>query len=291
MTISTNRNLVRDGAARALVVARPSLAASARPASPPSRRAGGGVQSDVAVAAQKTYVAPATSTSTTCSPRAATPGNLRLRPAVDAAHLDHSRVHALAGHRLRLRRRDQEDARRPDLGRRPSPGAVGDQGRLRRPLAVHQRDERPHRAHRPARLQDQADPRPGPQPARQPRLVVRHAEHGVRDDGDPLLGAGAAAPGGVDKYATDYNGIIAGVKIDPQVRRDVAGLADPDAAVRLRPGRRRQAASDGWMFFTCYNSERATGKLEVKASQRDRDYIAAVDWRAARRRSPRARAT
>ena len=35
------------------------------------------------------------------------------------------------------------------------------------------------------------------------------------------------------------------------------------------------------MFFTCYNSERATGKLEVTASQRDRDYIAAVDWKAA----------
>ena len=35
------------------------------------------------------------------------------------------------------------------------------------------------------------------------------------------------------------------------------------------------------MFFTCYNSERATGKLEVTASQRDRDYIAAVDWKSA----------
>ena len=39
--------------------------------------------------------------------------------------------------------------------------------------------------------------------------------------------------------------------------------------------------SDGWMFWTCYNSERATGKLEVTASQADRDYIAAVDWKAA----------
>ena len=30
------------------------------------------------------------------------------------------------------------------------------------------------------------------------------------------------------------------MKIDPKTRRDVAGLADPDAAVRLRPRRRRQ---------------------------------------------------
>ena len=37
--------------------------------------------------------------------------------------------------------------------------------------------------------------------------------------------------------------------------------------------------SDGWMFWSSYNTERATGKLEVTASQRDRDYIAAVNWR------------
>ncbi len=40
-------------------------------------------------------------------------------------------------------------------------------------------------------------------------------------------------------------------------------------------------ASDGWVFFTSYNTEKATGKLEVTSTQRDRDYIAAVDWRLA----------
>ena len=39
--------------------------------------------------------------------------------------------------------------------------------------------------------------------------------------------------------------------------------------------------SDGWFFLTAYNSERATGKLEVTASQRDRDYIVAINWREA----------
>src|SRR3970282_491913 len=34
-------------------------------------------------------------------------------------------------------------------------------------------------------------------------------------------------------------------------------------------------------FWTCYNSERATGKLEVTSTQKDRDYIAAVNWREA----------
>ena len=64
-------------------------------------------------------------------------------------------------------------------------------------------------------------------------------------------------------------------------RRDVAGLADPDAAVRLRPRRCGQGSRTAGCSSRRYNTERATGKLEVTASQRDRDYIAAVDWRAA----------
>jgi nitrous-oxide reductase len=90
---------------------------------------------------------------------------------------------------------------------------------------------------------------------------------------------GTYAP--VDKYATDYKGVIAGIKIDPKT-----GEMTPAYEILMPPfdydiGDAGKKASDGWMFFTAYNTERATGKLEVTASQRDRDYIAAVDWRAA----------
>jgi nitrous-oxide reductase len=86
---------------------------------------------------------------------------------------------------------------------------------------------------------------------------------------------------GIDKYATDYKGIIAGVKIDP-----ASGEMSLAWQILMPPfdydlGDAGKLASDGWMFFTSYNTERATGKLEVTASQRDQDYIAAVDWRAA----------
>jgi len=86
---------------------------------------------------------------------------------------------------------------------------------------------------------------------------------------------------GLDKYATDYKGIIAGVKIDP-----TSGEMSLAWQLLMPPfdydlGDAGKLASDGWMFLTSYNSERATGKLEVTASQRDQDYIAAVDWRAA----------
>jgi nitrous-oxide reductase len=86
---------------------------------------------------------------------------------------------------------------------------------------------------------------------------------------------------GVDKYAAEYKGVIAGIRIDPK-----SGDMSVAWQIVLPPfnydiGDSGKRTSDGWMFFTTYNTERATGKLEVTASQRDRDYIAAINWRAA----------
>ena len=86
---------------------------------------------------------------------------------------------------------------------------------------------------------------------------------------------------GVDKYATEYKGIIAGIKIDPQSGEMSLGWQILMPPFDYDLGDAGKLASDGWMFFSSYNTERAIGKLEVTASQRDQDYIAAVDWRAA----------
>jgi nitrous-oxide reductase len=85
----------------------------------------------------------------------------------------------------------------------------------------------------------------------------------------------------VEKYATDYKGVVAAIKIDPKT-----GHMTPTYQILMPPfdydlGDAGKKVSDGWMFFTSYNTERGIGKLEVTASQRDRDYIAAIDWRAA----------
>ncbi|HVP62413.1 MAG TPA: Sec-dependent nitrous-oxide reductase [Myxococcaceae bacterium] len=90
---------------------------------------------------------------------------------------------------------------------------------------------------------------------------------------------GTALP--VEKYATDYKGILAGIKIDPKSGEMSLGWEIMMPPFDYDLGDAGKKVSDGWMFFTCYNSERATGKLEVTASQKDRDYIAAVDWRLA----------
>ena len=39
--------------------------------------------------------------------------------------------------------------------------------------------------------------------------------------------------------------------------------------------------SHDWFFFSCYNSEKASTLLEVNASQKDKDFIMAVNWKKA----------
>jgi nitrous-oxide reductase len=85
----------------------------------------------------------------------------------------------------------------------------------------------------------------------------------------------------IDRYASDYKGVLVAVKIAPDTGEMSVGWQVLVPPFHYDIGDAGKGVSDGWMFWTSYNTERATGKLEVTASQRDRDYIVAVDWRAA----------
>jgi nitrous-oxide reductase len=85
----------------------------------------------------------------------------------------------------------------------------------------------------------------------------------------------------IDKYATEYKGVVVAIKIDPKSGQMSLGWQIMTPPFDWDLGDAGKKVSDGWMFWSGYNAERATGKLEVTASQRDRDYIAAVDWKAA----------
>jgi len=87
----------------------------------------------------------------------------------------------------------------------------------------------------------------------------------------------------VEDYAKEFRGIIAGIKVDPKDGTMSMGfeiLMPPFAWDLADAGK---GPSEGWEFFTCYNSEAAFDSLEIKASQAEMDYIAAVDWRAAQK--------
>jgi nitrous-oxide reductase len=86
----------------------------------------------------------------------------------------------------------------------------------------------------------------------------------------------------VADYKKDFNGIIAGVKVDKDGHMSLGfEIITPPFDWDLADA--GKGPSHGWQFFTCYNSEEAYDSLEVKASQNEMDYLAAVDWRAAQK--------
>ena len=90
---------------------------------------------------------------------------------------------------------------------------------------------------------------------------------------------GTYAP--TSRYATDYKGILSGIKIDSATgEMSVAWqIVTPPFDWDLAATGREISAD--WVVWSSYNTERATGRLEVTASQRDRDYITFVNWRKA----------
>ncbi|GAA4300899.1 Sec-dependent nitrous-oxide reductase [Nibribacter koreensis] len=82
-------------------------------------------------------------------------------------------------------------------------------------------------------------------------------------------------------YEKEFRGSISFIKVDPD-----KGDMDLDFQI-LVPGFDYDLANGGkgpsedWVFFTTYNSEKAGTLKEVGASQNDKDYLAAVNWKLA----------
>ena len=85
----------------------------------------------------------------------------------------------------------------------------------------------------------------------------------------------------IEDYATKYKGVVAGIKVDGKTGKMSLGWEVLMPPFNYDLGDAGKGPSKDWGFWTCYNSERATGRLEETATQKDRDYVAAVNWRAA----------
>lgn len=85
----------------------------------------------------------------------------------------------------------------------------------------------------------------------------------------------------IEDYATKYKGVVAGIKVDPKTGTMSLGWEILMPPFNYDLGDAGKGPSKDWGFWTCYNSERATGKLEVTSTQKDRDYVVAVNWKEA----------
>ncbi len=85
----------------------------------------------------------------------------------------------------------------------------------------------------------------------------------------------------IDTYKENFKGHISFVSVNKESgQMDIAfQLKTPGVNFDLaRCGRDK---SHGWFFFSCYNTEQANTLLEVNASQKDKDFIMAVNWKKA----------
>jgi nitrous-oxide reductase len=236
------------------------LATQCTPSQPASRRTGGGAQSDVAFAAQKTYVAPGDLDEYYMFSSGGHSGQIYVYGIPSMRHLSTIPVftpYPATGYgfdddsKKMLGELTWGDAHHPALSE-----TKGDydgrwlfinemNGRLAR---IDLRDFKTKQILGPV-----------------PNLHGNHASSFVTPNTEYAMMATRFSrpvpqrPVGVDKYATEYKGIIAGVKIDPQ-----SGTMSLAWQILMPPfdydlGDAGKLASDGWMFFTSYNTERANG--------------------------------
>ncbi|WP_047247010.1 Sec-dependent nitrous-oxide reductase [Maribacter thermophilus] len=83
----------------------------------------------------------------------------------------------------------------------------------------------------------------------------------------------------IKDYKGNFKGSLSFISVDPEDgRMDLKfQVLMPGFNYDLsHPGRGK---SHGWFFFTTYNTEEANSLLEVNASQNDKDFIAAINWK------------
>ncbi|MEQ9286751.1 MAG: Sec-dependent nitrous-oxide reductase [Cyclobacteriaceae bacterium] len=85
----------------------------------------------------------------------------------------------------------------------------------------------------------------------------------------------------ISEYQGNFKGALSFLKVDPEdgeMNIEFQIMMPGFDYDKAHPGRGK---SHGWFFYTTYNTEEANSLLEVNASQNDKDFIAAVNWKKA----------
>ncbi len=99
------------------------------------------------------------------------------------------------------------------------------------------------------------------------RFAVPYADEGANPD----------VP--IDSYKQNFKSTISFIKVDPTTGRLSVAFQVMLPGIDLDLARAGKNKSHDWFFFSCYNSEQAHTLLEVNASQRDKDFITAINWK------------
>ena len=85
----------------------------------------------------------------------------------------------------------------------------------------------------------------------------------------------------INTYKENFKGHISFIGVDKETGRMNVSFQIQCPGVNFDLSHAGKGPSHGWFFFSCYNTEQANTLLEVNASQKDKDFIMAVNWKKA----------
>ncbi|MCR9053914.1 MAG: Sec-dependent nitrous-oxide reductase [Phaeodactylibacter xiamenensis] len=85
----------------------------------------------------------------------------------------------------------------------------------------------------------------------------------------------------IDSYAEKFKGTLSFISVDPEEGHMDVAFQVLLPAFNYDLAHSGKGKSHGWTFFTTYNTEEKSTLLEVNASQNDKDFIAAINWKKA----------
>ncbi len=83
----------------------------------------------------------------------------------------------------------------------------------------------------------------------------------------------------INTYKKNFRGSVTFVKVDKETGKMNIAFQLRTPGVNFDLSHAGKGKSHDWFFFSCYNTEQANTLLEVNASQRDKDFIMALNWK------------
>ncbi len=85
----------------------------------------------------------------------------------------------------------------------------------------------------------------------------------------------------ISTFKQNFKGTVSFISVDKTSGLMNIAFQLTTPGVNFDLARAGKGPSAGWFFFSCYNTEQAYTLLEVNASQKDKDFIMAVNWKKA----------
>ncbi len=85
----------------------------------------------------------------------------------------------------------------------------------------------------------------------------------------------------INTYKQNFKGYLSFISVGKEDGKLDIAFQLECPGVNFDLSRAGKGVSHGWFFFSCYNTEQANTLLEVNASQKDKDFIMAVNWKKA----------